>query len=133
MTTAHTGSASSIRNAMTGNPMARCALITISRILNAAFLVLLLVTTWNQARSWTGRPIAEDEPSKPQHKSCLAQHQQSVGIMVKRGASEAFDKLPVQLQTTLGCAGSFFLVADLDFEFKGRRFHDVLKDAIPLP
>ena len=51
--------------------------------------------------------------------------------MVKTCASEAFNKLPAQLQTTLSGAESLLLVLDVDFEFEGRHIRDVLKDVSP--
>jgi len=58
-------------------------------------------------------------------------NQDNVGLIVKTGASEAFEKLPAQIETVLGCAQNLLIVSDLDFELAGHHIHDVLQDVSP--
>lgn len=57
-----------------------------------------------------------------------ASSQDNIGFIVKTGASEAHDKLPTQLRTTLSCVEDLLLAGDLDFEVAGYQIHDVLKN-----
>ena len=104
-----------------------CSVKTISRVLAAVILALLFLT-WNQAHFWTARTVV------PETQRCLAKgkfNQDNVGLIVKTGASEAFEKLPAQIETVLGCAQNLLIVSDLDFELAGHHIHDVLQDVSP--
>lgn len=102
---------------------------TVYRVLVAAVLALLLLTL-NQGyfpTGWTAGD-ARDGAAGTLHDLCSTkiQSQDNISFIVKTGASEAFDKLPTQLQTTLSCVKNLLLVADLDFEVADRQIHDVL-------
>lgn len=52
-------------------------------------------------------------------------------LAVKTGATEAFDRLPVQLMTTLKCLPDFLLFSDLEQHIGGHRVRDSLDAVLP--
>lgn len=116
---------------MASAPWPGCSPKTVCRTLVAALLALLLFT-WFRAHISTVWPVkgAWHSAAATHHDSCstAGSNQDNIGFVLKTGASEAFDKLPAQLETSLSCVRSLLNVADLDFEVNGYRVHDVLKN-----
>jgi len=101
----------------------------ISLTLLAAVVLALLFLAWNQqAHFWTARTVV------PENQRCLAKgkfNHDNIGLIVKTGASEAFEKLPTQIEKVLGCVENLLIISDLDFELSGHHIFDVLQDACP--
>lgn len=55
----------------------------------------------------------------------------NVAIAVKTGATEAVEKIPIQMLTSLRCAQNVMIFSDLDQQIAGHQLHDALKD-IPI-
>ncbi|KAK7536600.1 hypothetical protein IWX50DRAFT_579624 [Phyllosticta citricarpa] len=52
-------------------------------------------------------------------------------VVLKTGATEANDKLPVHFNTTFSCIPHYVLYSDLEQEIQGHVVHDVLNDTDP--
>lgn len=61
--------------------------------------------------------------------SCI-ETSQKVVVSIKTGASEAVEKIPAQMQTTLRCAKDVFFFSDLEQDLRQFHLHDAL-DTIP--
>lgn len=48
-------------------------------------------------------------------------------VVLRTGATESLEKVPVHLRTTLRCVPNFTIFSDLDEEIEGHAVHDVLK------
>lgn len=51
-------------------------------------------------------------------------------VVLRTGATEALEKLPVHFQTTLRCVGDYVVYSDLDEEIAGHRVKDVLEGSV---
>ncbi|KAK6435445.1 hypothetical protein LTR95_008364 [Oleoguttula sp. CCFEE 5521] len=98
---------------------ATCALL--------AFLMILSL----YRTSWTSDQQGTSVTSQAGQSSCGQAPQDHVAVILKTGASEAFEKLPTLLQTTLSCVDNLLIVSDLEIDFHGYRMHDVLANVSP--
>ncbi|KAJ8116250.1 hypothetical protein OPT61_g2279 [Boeremia exigua] len=79
-------------------------------------------------------PLNEPEPDLPMHCWRRAQGCSSfpdpgnVAIAVKTGATEAVEKIPMLMGTTLKCANNVMIFSDLEQNIAGYEIHDALAD-----
>ena len=102
----------------------------ISRFL-AATAIVVIITTWYKAHSWTEKHAVLDHSNlsnTDKTERCLAAEQKNIALIVKTGASEAYNKLPTQFQTALSCAENLLIMSDLDLDFTGHHMYDVLEN-----
>jgi hypothetical protein len=69
------------------------------------------------------RPAALPQEHVPCSQSALAD---DVLVVLRTGATESRQKLPVHFRTTLRCVPNFLIVSDFDEEIEGHAVHDVL-------
>jgi len=99
----------------------------IFKVLAAATLAVFFLI-WSQAHFQTAERLDADT----QH--CLTDgvSLDNIAFIIKTGASEAFEKLPTQIETTFRCVKNVLVVADLEFDLPGHHSYDVLRDVDPL-
>lgn len=49
-------------------------------------------------------------------------------VVLRTGATESLEKVPVHFRTTLRCVPNYVIISDLDEEIEGHAVHDVLKE-----
>lgn len=87
-------------------------------------------------------PIAQSKPdptstiSKPTPSAAPPQtcdgfpNTEDVLVVMKTGATEAYDKLPIHFITTLECVNDYIIFSDMPMDMAGHKLHDAL-DEIP--
>lgn len=88
----------------------------------------------------TAEPSDNDRPSRhPDLASSRAGHDavcdgfpdtSDIFLVVKTGATEAFDRIPTQLMTVLRCIPDFLIFSDLEQNIAGHHIHDSLETVL---
>ncbi|KAI8940678.1 hypothetical protein NX059_001948 [Plenodomus lindquistii] len=98
-------------------------------------LATLLVSQSQSTAShsqWLQRPpLPELTPSPPHDEDAhciLFPDPGKIAIAVKTGATEAVEKIPLLMRTTLRCARNVMIFSDLEQEIAGHHIHDALAD-----
>lgn len=77
----------------------------------------------------TSLPSDTNPPSPQRESHChFLGGMEDVFVVLKTGATEVQDKLPVHLQTTLRCLPSYAVFSDYEEEISGVRTHDTLRN-----
>ena len=83
--------------------------------------------------SYPGWTVGWNQPSAT-HSDCdpeISSALDDVLVIMKTGATEAYDKLPIHFMSTLKCVKDFILVSDMKMNMAGYEIYDVLEDLDP--
>lgn len=101
----------------------------------AAYSTRVLAASTSAAGSSKPKPTAAAKPHNAKittDEVCKAHAKtDDVLIVMKTGATEAYDKLPIHFLTTLRCANDTILFSDMEMEMGGHHIIDALEDIKP--
>jgi hypothetical protein len=97
-------------------------------ILFCGLVVLLVLQSPTPIRTsqWLQRP--KPQPRKQDASCDSISDPGSIAIAVKTGATEAVEKIPMLMHTTLRCAQNVMIFSDLEQNIAGHQLHDALAD-----
>lgn len=86
----------------------------------------------NGSSSDDGQKKTSDFPARPNNSECDTFPDTSgILLIMKTGATEAFDRVPTQLMTMLKCLPDFLIFSDMDQNIGGYHVRDSLETVLP--
>lgn len=100
---------------------------SVGPLLLVIFLLLLLIHVWDipqdfRLGKYSIGSTDKDAPCPPMPGL------EDVLVVLKTGATEALEKLPVHFETTLRCVPHFIVYSDYEERIAGQQVHDILED-----
>lgn len=112
------------------SPLTKLRISLLAFLLILAYYLLPFSAETRERGTSSQAELPEYSLKYPTNSESCVETSQKVVVSIKTGASEAVEKIPAQMQTTLRCAKDVFFFSDLEQDLRQFHLYDAL-DTVP--